>query len=257
MAFIRRLFEKFEKLESRRPRLVLSPLDYSAIYAVGDVHGCIDLLRSAYDRILEDRPDMPGRKLVVFLGDYVDRGPDSKAVLEFLRQPDTDEVEHVCLCGNHDNEFCRFLQDPQANLGWLGFGGAETLRSYGIDVKHILKSGGGPTVLERTVRQAVPAEHALLLSALPSMLEVGNLVFVHAGIRPGIPLPQQTDHDLMWIREPFLSRGPGLPLLVVHGHTISPEPVFGTRRVGIDTGAFATGRLTVLRLSQGKADILQ
>jgi serine/threonine protein phosphatase 1 len=257
MALIRRLFEKFVKRESRRARLVLSLADFSAIYAIGDVHGCIGLLRSAYDHILQDMPAMPGRKLVVFLGDYVDRGPDSKAVLEFLCQPSLGDIDHICLCGNHDAEFLRFLHNPKANLSWLGFGGMETLRSYGIDAKHILKSGGGPDALDRTVRQAIPADHVHLLACLPTMLEVGNLVFVHAGVRPGIPLAEQTDQDLMWIRDPFLHDGPKLPLLVVHGHTVSPQPVFGTRRVGIDTGAFATGRLTVLKLSQGKADILQ
>ncbi|WP_240539053.1 metallophosphoesterase [Rhizobium tumorigenes] len=217
----------------------------------------MELLRKAYESILKDRPAVTGRKLVVFLGDYVDKGPDSKAVLEFLCQPAREGVHHVCLCGNHDAEFFRFLQDPKSNLGWLEFGGVNTLRSYGIDTKHILKNGGGLKVLQRTVSQAIPAQHIEFLSSLPTMLKVGDIVFVHAGVRPGISLTEQTDHDLLWIREPFLTEGPMLPLFVLHGHTVTARPAFGNRRVGIDTGAYATGRLTVIKLSQGTVSMLQ
>lgn len=248
---------RFTKAEVHRPRLKLEPSDFAAIYAIGDIHGCITLMRSAYDNVLRDIPSGPGKKLVIFLGDYVDRGPDSKAVLEFLCQPSIEGVVHIALCGNHDAEFLSFLREPKINMGWLGFGGLETLRSYGVDAMHIMKNGGGASVLERTVKQAVPATHVDLLASLPTMLEIGQLVFAHAGVRPEIALNEQTDEDLMWIREPFLSKGPKLPVLVIHGHTISSEPDFGTRRVGIDTGAFATGRLTVLKFSQGKVAILQ
>lgn len=120
-----------------------------------------------------------------------------------------------------------------------------------------MKSGGGLPVLTRVISETVPEHHVRLLESMPTMLTVGKLVFVHAGIRPGIALDKQTDDDLMWIREPFLTDGPKLPFLVVHGHTITQEPVFASGHVGIDTGAFATGRLTVLRISQGKASILQ
>lgn len=142
-------------------------------------------------------------------------------------------------------------------MGWLDFGGAETLRSYGIDAEHTLKDGGGQAALFRMVEEAVPEQHIQFLETLPTMLTVGKLVFVHAGVRPGVPLENQTDEDLMWIREPFLSDGPQLSSLVIHGHTVTPEPSFASGRVGIDTGAYATGRLTVLRISQGKASILQ
>ncbi|MBO9099408.1 serine/threonine protein phosphatase [Rhizobium sp. K1/93] len=256
MFLFRRLLERSASKENRRPRMRLDPLRFSAIYAIGDVHGCMGLLRKAYDRILQDDPPSPGKKLVVFLGDYVDRGEDSKAVLEFLTRPCTEGVEHVCLCGNHDAEFFRFLLNPKATMSWLEFGGVETLASYGIDADHILKSGGGLPVLDRVVKQAVPAHHMSLLASLPIMLEVGRLVFVHAGIRPGVPLVEQTDHDLLWIREPFLTSGPKLPVFVFHGHTVQPEPTFGPRRVAIDTGAYATGRLTVLRISEGKIRVL-
>ncbi|QYA03906.1 serine/threonine protein phosphatase [Rhizobium sp. B21/90] len=256
-AFIRRWLERYLKPEIRRPRFVLFASDFVAVYAIGDVHGSVELLRHAYEKIIEDRSEVTGRKLVVFLGDYVDKGPDSKAVLEFLCEPVREGMHHVCLCGNHDAEFFRFLQDPKSNLGWLDFGGVDTLRSYGVDAKHILKNGGGPDVLHRTVCQAIPDQHIDFLSSLPTMLKVGDMVFVHAGVRPGIPLVEQTDHDLLWIREPFLTEGPKLPLFVFHGHTVTAKPDFGKRRVGIDTGAFATGRLTVLKLSQGTVSMLE
>lgn len=162
-----------------------------------------------------------------------------------------------CICGNHDFEFLRFLRDTRNNMGWLDFGGIETLRSYGIDAEHTLKGGGGPAALVRMVEEAVPQQHIRFLEAIPTMLTVGKLVFVHAGIRPGVPLENQVDDDLMWIREPFLTDGPQIASLVVHGHTPTKEPSFGSSRVGIDTGAFATARLTVLRICQGKASILQ
>ena len=257
ISFFRHLIEKFEKTDEQRPRVELNLSDFSAIYAIGDIHGCMGLLQTVYNRILEDQPGISGRKLVVFLGDYVDRGTSSQAVLDFLSRPTSDEVQHICICGNHDLEFLRFLRDAKSNMGWLGFGGEETLRSYGIDAEHILRSGGGLAVLTRVVGEAVPKHHVRFLESMPTMLTVGKLIFVHAGIRPGVPLDKQTDEDLMWIREPFLTDGPKLPFLVVHGHTITPEPVFASGHVGIDTGAFATGRLTVLRICQGKASILQ
>jgi serine/threonine protein phosphatase 1 len=257
MSLFRRLFQGFSKPDSRRARIKFEVSDFSGIYAVGDIHGCIGLLNAAYDRILLDASATPGKKLVVFLGDYVDRGPDSKAVIDFLSRPPSGNLEHICLCGNHDDEFLTFLRNPKGNMGWLGFGGAETLRSYGVDAQHIVKSGGGISALERIVKQAVPAAHADFLAALPIMVEIGSLVFVHAGVRPGLVLEKQKDQDLMWIREPFLTLGPDEPWLVVHGHTVEREPAYGRRRIGIDTGAVATGRLTVLGISQGKASILQ
>lgn len=257
ISFFRRLFDKIEKTDVQRPRIELDAADYGAIYAIGDIHGCMSLLRAAYERIQQDEPGVPGKKLVVFLGDYVDRGLASRAVLDFLSRPTADDVKHVCICGNHDFEFLRFLRDTRNNMGWLDFGGIETLRSYGIDAEHTLKGGGGQAALIRMVEEAVPEHHVRFLESIPTMLVVGKLVFVHAGIRPGVPLENQTDEDLMWIREPFLTEGPQLPSLVVHGHTPTKEPTFSAGRVGIDTGAFATGRLTVLRICQGKASILQ
>ena len=255
--YLKRLLGKIEKEEAKRTRLQLNASDFSAIYAIGDIHGCMSLLRAAYGRILADNKEQLGPKLIVFLGDYVDRGPSSRAVLDFLCKPNTTNVHHVCICGNHDYEFLRFIRDPRNNMAWLNFGGIETLRSYGIDAEHALKAGGGQAGLFRMVEEAVPVRHIQFLERIPTMLTLGKLVFVHAGIRPGIALQDQSDEDLMWIREPFLSDGPGIPSVIVHGHTVTREPQFTSGRVGIDTGAYSTGRLTVLKLAKGKALILQ
>ncbi|MCM2473280.1 serine/threonine protein phosphatase [Rhizobium sp. CG5] len=239
-----------------RSRLSLQGAAFSAIYAIGDVHGCYTELLGAEQRILRDASQRDGRKLIVMLGDYIDRGPNSSQVLDHLCQAPPQGFERVALCGNHDDVFLQFIKTPRDHMEWLELGGRETLYSYGIDAAHMLERSGGEKMLADTVRQTIPVQHVEFLEGLPSLLCVGRLVFVHAGLRPGVPLEEQIDEDLMWIREPFLSRGPDLPVLVIHGHTPATEVMYGTRRVGIDTGAYATGRLTVLKLADGAAEEL-
>ncbi len=236
-----------------RPRMVLNPADWPVIYAIGDVHGCYDQLVAAERRISEDLGDAHG--LVVLVGDYVDRGARSCDVLEHLCQPSRPNIRRIALCGNHDDWFFKFLNNELSSETWLRFAGYQTLTSYGVDAAHILRIGD-TAALRKAVDQAVPASHRILLETLPSMLQVGNLVFVHAGIRNGLSLEDQSDADLMWIREPFLTRGPELPIIVVHGHTPQVQPHLGNGRIGIDTGCFATGRLTVVKIASGTARIL-
>jgi serine/threonine protein phosphatase 1 len=260
------LFGVFQKLigkgralpavrEQTRQRLHFDPADFSAIYAIGDVHGCHSKLLEAKQKIFDDFSRYTGTALIVMLGDYVDRGISSKDVLEHLSKPTPANIKQVALCGNHDDAFLRLLEEPDLLPSWYRFAGSETLKSYGIDVAYLLKHGDNGAV-ERAINDAVPAHHRKLLAEMPSMLTVGDIVFVHAGIRPGIALPEQRDRDLFWIREPFLTRGPELPLLVVHGHTPVAQPFFGNGRIAIDTGAFATGRLTVLRIVNRQAVLL-
>jgi serine/threonine protein phosphatase 1 len=229
-----------------------------AVYAIGDIHGRSDLLDRLHEAILADAAGRPavGRR-IVYLGDYIDRGPDSRRVLEHLSGGSlADGIERIALCGNHDDTFLRFLRDPAGNAAWLDFGGDATLRSYGLGhLAHLRR----PKELARAadaIRAAVPREHVAFLESLPAMLVQGGRVFVHAGIRPGLPLDAQSDADLLWIREPFLAEGPGLPITVIHGHTPGEEPVFGPGRIGIDTGCFATGRLTALKLTETGAALL-
>lgn len=236
-----------------RPRLhVHGPAP--TVYAIGDVHGCHAELMAAEARVRADL--RPGEDaLVVMLGDYVDRGPWSSRVIEHLRAAAAPGLERVCLAGNHETAMLDFLAGPSPDHPWLAYGGRETLASYGVDLDRTLRLLG-VRGLEEAVAERIPPSHVDFLRRLAAWVLVGDHLFVHAGVRPGVPLDRQTDRDLTEIREPFLSQGPRLPVTVVHGHTVSPEPSFGPGRVGIDTGAYATGRLTVARLRDGALDIL-
>ncbi|MBW9055954.1 metallophosphoesterase family protein [Rhizobium mesosinicum] len=239
-----------------RQRLHFDAADFSVIYAIGDIHGCYSKLLEAKRKIFEDFSRCTGTALIVMLGDYVDRGPSSMDVIEHLCKSTPANIKQVTLCGNHDDAFLRLLEEPDLFPSWYRFAGSETLKSYGIDVAYLLKHGSNGAI-ERAINDAVPDHHRKLLAEMPSMVTVGDIVFVHAGIRPGIALSEQRNRDLFWIREPFLSRGPELPLLVVHGHTPVAQPFFGNGRIAIDTGAFATGRLTVLRIMNRQAVVLR
>lgn len=239
-----------------RSRLTFDSDAFSAIYAVGDVHGCYLELLEAECRILQDANHRDGPKLIVMLGDYVDRGPSSSRVVEHLMKPLAPQIERVSLCGNHDDAFCYFLEDPSGGRRWLDFGAAATLYSYGLDIDQALQKAGGFAGLSAQLAQAIPAAHYHWLKSLPVMLTVGQFLFVHAGVKPGLLLDTQTDQDLMWIREPFLSRGPELPYTVVHGHTPTDTVTFGKNRIGVDTGAYASGHLSVVRIADGRADLI-
>lgn len=231
----------------RRIDLGNEPATYP-LYAIGDVHGCLSELQTAESRIAADIQNTGRPGLVVLLGDYVDRGPHSFQVIEHLRRPSELGLRRLALCGNHDDIFSKFIAAPELYMDWLGLGGEKTLMSYGVDIHHFGKRKSKD--LKEVLAEAVPDNHKQFLAHLPISLKVGNLVFVHAGIRPRVALADQEDEDLMWIREPFLSQGPGQPLLVVHGHTPAAEPNLGPGRIGIDTGAYYTGKLTVLKIDQ-------
>ncbi len=238
----------------RAARLMAEPSDYAAIYAIGDVHGCLDALLELEKRIVEDADAIEGRKLIVMLGDYVDRGPKSATVLYHLIAAPPAGFERVCLRGNHDDAFLAFLEGDPAGDWVLDHGAAETFQSYGVEF-----DADGPRAihpLRTAIRAAVPDSHLTFLRTLPVLLTVGTDVFAHAGIRPGRPLAEQSDDDLMWIRRSFLDLGPGLPVRVFHGHTAMRIPHVGPDRVSLDTHCYRTGRLTAARLLSGEVTIL-
>jgi serine/threonine protein phosphatase 1 len=227
------------------------------VYAIGDVHGRIDLLLDAERRILKDLESEKLLPLVVMLGDYVDRGPYSAAVLDHLTVPPPPDFERILLCGNHDAAFAAFIEDPENNLGWIEYGGRQTLLSYGIEPDKFIDRGRhGLRELAEIMSLAIPDAHRTLLAELPIYIKIGSLLLVHAGIRPGLPLESQRDEDLMWIREPFLSKGPEVPLFVVHGHTPAKDIQVGPRRIGIDTAALSTGHLTVLKIKERRFSLV-
>nr|WP_254004981.1 metallophosphoesterase [Pleomorphomonas sp. NRK KF1] len=243
--------------EGGRDRIEIDAKD-AVVYAIGDVHGCFDELRAAEQRIAEDAAHISAkRRIILCLGDLVDRGPRSADVLDHLTGAQPNGFERLSLCGNHDETFLSFIEDPQGNMGWLDFGGEETLESYGIDFTRLARHRGGGTGLRDILQSRVPEAHVAFLKQMPVSVRFGNVLFVHAGVRPGVALDEQDDDDFMWIREPFVSQPHGLGLTVVHGHTPANEPVFAPGRIGIDTGAFATGHLTVLRVFDGEATVIQ
>ena len=217
-------------------------------YAVGDIHGRLDLLDRLLARIESDRAVRPARKtLLVFLGDLIDRGPASAQVVERLRTCRADGVRTIFLLGNHEEVLLRILDgDTSLIASWLRFGGAECLRSYGADPARIAALDDEAALDE--VRKAIARPHVDFLRSFVDTCRFGDYLFVHAGIRPGVSIDQQLQSDLRWIREPFLFDESDHGCIVVHGHTISPEVEERPNRIGIDTGAYRTGILTALVL---------
>jgi serine/threonine protein phosphatase 1 len=212
------------------------------VYAVGDVHGCLGLLSRLMARIDADVAQRPAARITeVFIGDYVDRGPDSRGVVARLAGPAPAGRRRVCLTGNHEDAMLGALADPALVPRWLDFGGDATVRSYGIDPS---AHAHDPEKLQRLLLSALPACHRRFLEDLPACHRIGDTLFVHAGIRPGVALEAQERHDLIWIREPFLDhRGP-LGVHVVHGHTPADLPETLPWRTNVDTGAVYGGALT-------------
>ncbi len=226
-------------------------------YAVGDVHGRLDLLDDLLQRIEADNASRPhARVTMIFLGDLIDRGPQSAQVVEQLRRYRPRFARTVFLMGNHEEVLLRILAGETAILpDWLRFGGADCLRSYGIDPSQ-LESRSRASAL-KILRQAIPKEHVNFLSSFVDTASFGRYLFVHAGIRPGVPLSHQQPQDLRWIRLPFLDDETDHGRLIVHGHTITDEVAERSNRIGIDTGAYRTGVLTALGLEGDERWYLQ
>ena len=230
-------------LQNERPAARLP--DGIRIYAIGDIHGRADLLEALLRQIDADCTLYPSsRPIVVFLGDYIDRGPASRQVLDLLLGCQRTK-EAVFLRGNHDNFVRRFLSSPAVLDEWRLYGGLETLVSYG------LKPSINPGVpeqrqLAKELEKSTPERHLEFLDSLNLSFNCGDFLFVHAGIRPGVPIRKQREEDLLWIREEFLSCEQRFEKFVVHGHTPVRAPDIRSNRINIDTGAFATGRLTCI-----------
>lgn len=213
------------------------------IYAIGDIHGCDRQLESLLRQIREDAElGTAEEKLLVTLGDYVDRGPGSREVLDLLAGDPLPGFSRVHLCGNHDAMMLEFLENPEAGPLWLMNGGDATCRSYLVEPSSL------PVALSRDLRAALPESHLAFLRSLDLSHEEGGYLFVHAGVRPGVALQNQTPEDLMWIRDAFLFSPEDHGRLVVHGHTPRSAPDRQPNRIGIDTGACFGGDLTCLVL---------
>lgn len=225
------------------------------VYAVGDVHGRADLLKSLFSRIDEDLKKHPAAQSVqIFLGDYVDRGLDSAGVMDLLiERRQTHRV--VCLKGNHEAFLIDFLEDPQLLRLWAKNGGLATLASYGL-TPPINPNPKEAAELCASLRSTIPERHIKFLAGLELAFTCGDFFFVHAGVRPSKPLSCQREEDLLWIRDEFLRHEEPFEKIIVHGHTPVMEPEVRQNRINIDTGAYATGRLTCLRLEGDKIEFL-
>lgn len=231
-----------------RGRAAASAPPGTRIYAIGDSHGCTAHLRALHAAILEDCRGAAGnieRQILVYLGDYIDRGPDSRGLLDILIGEPLPGFERVFLMGNHDIMLRRLIDEGAPPPSWPMNGAAETLASYGVDPR---VWGRGPAAVYEGVMSRLPESHAKFLHALKYCHVEGDYLFVHAGIRPGVGLENQSPQDMMWIREPFLDSEADHGKVVVHGHTPVEAPEVRANRIGIDTGAVYGGVLTALVL---------
>lgn len=218
------------------------------VYAIGDIHGRLDLLTRLHQSIAADaRKAGPARNAVIYLGDYIDRGPDSRGVVETLTRQPLTGFESRHLRGNHEDWLLRFLEGSEDGMDWTMNGGDATLESYGVAVD-FRRAGGGLEVARQQLRERMPPRHASFFRGLEASHVVGDYIFVHAGIRPGVALEEQDADDLMWIRGEFLNSRADHGKVVVHGHSPDRDVQMEENRIGIDTAAYATGVLTCLVL---------
>lgn len=230
------------------------------VYAVGDVHGHLDALDPLIQTIAEDvlatRP--AERPMLVFVGDYVDRGPSSAGVVDrILGLSGQAAFEVRTLKGNHEEALLQFLEEPTFGPTWADFGGNTTLASYGVQPPAQRTDMEAWEKASEALAEAMPPAHLAFFRQLELMVEVGDYAFVHAGVRPGVPLAQQSERDLIWIRQEFLAAPGRFEKVIVHGHTPMEEPQVLPGRIGIDTGVYATGVLTAVRLDDEGPRILQ
>jgi serine/threonine protein phosphatase 1 len=240
------VFSHLRKLWSKKESAPSSLPAGLRLYAVGDIHGRSDLLDELATRIAGDLADAPARAVTIFLGDYVDRGPASAAVVERLSRGDF--PTSICaLRGNHEEVLLRFLEDETVLENWRDFGGLETLHSYGVNVADVMR-GQGYDVAQRNFIQRLPDHHERFLRETRLSAAYGDYFFCHAGVKPNVPFDAQSPGDLLWIRDEFLRCQGPLEKVVVHGHTPVPRPDNRPHRINVDTGAYASSLLTALAL---------
>ncbi|MGN6582673.1 MAG: metallophosphoesterase family protein [Rhizobiaceae bacterium] len=226
------------------------------LYAIGDVHGRLDLLEVMHERIASDLQKRPVADFgIIHLGDYTDRGSDSKGVLDFLVARCESDPRFIALMGNHDEGLLEFLATADRDGLFAGNGGEATARSYGVEID--FSSDERAREGRDALLDAMPEAHIAFLSSLPRSIAFGDFFFCHAGIRPGVPLDRQDPEDLTWIRWDFLDHTGLFEKVIVHGHTPVARPDIQPNRIDIDTGAFKTGRLTALVIDGGEKTLIE
>ena len=233
------------------PNVDIRPLpeQFKTVYAVGDVHGMINLAKKAEARIAADPDFAPETSLILYLGDVVDRGPESAFLLDWLAVRSRTGAERMFLRGNHEEMMAAFLKDPGQHMNWLDFGGYETLNSYGIMENLNKLHKMRPKDLTVLLQTTIPESHRRFIGNMIDAIESDDFLFVHAGIVPDVPIAKQTRDDFLWSRDRFMAHQGGFPKIVVHGHTPIPTAVHNFDRVSTDTGAYQTGILSVAKIS--------
>jgi serine/threonine protein phosphatase 1 len=245
LSFFSKLFRPKNSLESRVP-------DGAWVAAIGDIHGQLDALSILIGKLMVLAAKCQATtKSLVFVGDYIDRGVKSRQVIDLMIKGFPGYETHF-LRGNHDDTLLQFLEDPTVGEAWRNFGGLETLASYGV----ARSLGGDWGRVRDELKAKLPDSHLEFFRQLKPYVQIGDYIFVHAGLRPGIPLQAQSPQDMMWIRDEFLNSNANFGAIVVHGHTPTPQPVIRKNRIGIDTGAYSTGRLTALVLEGRERTLL-
>jgi len=227
------------------------------VYAVGDIHGRADLLKRLHRRIIADAGRMPNlRNIVVYLGDYVDRGIEIREVLDTLVNGLPDNFHPVYLRGNHEETLLAFLEDSSMLDFWLAIGGQATLMNYRVAVSGNGFSENRAMEVRKALIDKLPDKHLTFLNRLENSFAIGDYFFAHAGVRPGVALSQQKPEDLLWIRDPFMSSTDHFGARIVHGHSIVRSPEILPNRIGLDTGAYATGILSCAVLEEDRVRLL-
>lgn len=257
--FLERFFgrsDDSQPIEAERSRTQAALPEGRRLYSIGDIHGRLDLLEELHDMIRADAEDFAGSKCLVYLGDYIDRGSQSKQVLDVLIEQPMEGFDAIHLLGNHEKAMMDFLSQPESAAAWLTFGGQETLLSYGVGLGR-MQIQSQPALLRDELEEKLPVSHREFIESCDLHHTEGSYCFAHAGIRPGVPVDEQVVQDLLWIREEFIRSRQDHGCIVVHGHSISEEVEMLPNRIGIDTGAFYSGMLTALVLEGSEQRLLQ
>lgn len=249
MDLLRRFLSRARSGSADSPAMARADAKYSIpadnrIYAVGDIHGRLDLLKRMHGLILADLAANPvAQPRIVYLGDYIDRGMQSRGVIDLLLDPPAALPPAIMLRGNHEQTLLDCLAEPDRFENWRDFGGVETLMSYGVPADMLRERDAGAQAMA-AFAELLPRDHLQFYDDMIYRFTAGGYFFCHAGVRPGVPLDRQTPHDLMWIRQEFMASSEDFGAIVVHGHTPASQPTVERNRIGVDTGAYATGVLT-------------
>ncbi len=252
---IQGLLDKF-RTKKKPPREFWIP-ENQRVYAVGDIHGRADLVERIHEIIISDAAEHSHKKnFIVYLGDYLDRGPYARETIDLLISSQPPGFERVYLMGNHEQILLNFLDEPSILSMWLGVGGGSTLMSYGLKPPGSGFSEQKAHEVRDELREKIPAEHIGFIKNLRQSFPAGDYLFVHAGIRPAVPIEDQTPDDIYWIRDEFLNSDADHGKMVIHGHTISEDIQHLSNRIAIDTGAYASGVLSCVVLEENRIKFL-